>query len=376
MSPLYSGTETSPLTGILRDMIEKTVERAIRFETYMSLCLYHETYGYYRTSTKKIGREGDFYTSSYVETSMGECLAAYMLSYWSECSGSSAGPLHVVEWGGGEGKLAAHTLDALMRADKQIYHRVRYTMIETSGYHRSIQKSMLAAHENRLRFMTEEEWLAAPPHPGSIVLANELLDAFPVYRLRCDQGTLQEGWVTWDRQAQAFAERWMPLCDPRLHAYLQQAGVKLAEGQVAEVNLAGPAWLERIAGALLRGRMVLIDYGDTAEELYAPHRMRGSLMCYRRHQAHDNFFLFPGEQDITSRVDFSACLRTLEEAGYRTRLMTQREFMVEHGILDRLQNHTYRDPFSPVARQNRAIRQLLLSNGMGELFKVITAAKV
>lgn len=151
-----------------------------------------------------------------------------------------------------------------MRADKQIYHRVRYTMIETSGYHRSIQKSMLAAHENRLRFMTEEEWLAAPPHPGSIVLANELLDAFPVYRLRCDQGTLQEGWVTWDRQAQAFAERWM----------------------------------------------------------------------------------------------------------------TQREFMVEHGILDRLQNHTYRDPFSPVARQNRAIRQLLLSNGMGELFKVITAAKV
>ncbi|MEV3157046.1 hypothetical protein ABNC97_02475 [Paenibacillus larvae] len=100
MSPLYSGTETSPLTGILRDMIEKTVERAIRFETYMSLCLYHETYGYYRTSTKKIGREGDFYTSSYVETSMGECLAAYMLSYWSECSGSSAGPLHVVEWGG------------------------------------------------------------------------------------------------------------------------------------------------------------------------------------------------------------------------------------------------------------------------------------
>nr|WP_188318615.1 SAM-dependent methyltransferase [Paenibacillus larvae] len=91
--------------------------------------------------------------------------------------------------GGGEGKLAAHTLDALMRADKQIYHRVRYTMIETSGYHRPIQKSMLAAHENRLRFMTEEEWLAAPPHPGSIVLANELLDAFPVYRLRCDQGT-------------------------------------------------------------------------------------------------------------------------------------------------------------------------------------------
>ncbi|MDT2238534.1 SAM-dependent methyltransferase [Paenibacillus larvae] len=183
----------------------------------------------------------------------------------------AAPPVRSMWWsGGGEGKLAAHTLDALMRADKQIYHRVRYTMIETSGYHRSIQKSMLAAHENRLRFMTEEEWLAAPPHPGSIVLANELLDAFPVYRLRCDQGTLQEGWVTWDRQAQAFAERWMPLCDPRLHAYLQQAGVKLAEGQVAEVNLAGPAWLERIAGALLRGRMVLIDYGDTAEELYAP----------------------------------------------------------------------------------------------------------
>lgn len=376
MNPFYSGTQSSPLTEIIRNLITGTAEQAIRFEHYMSLCLYHETYGYYRTRRKKIGREGDFYTSSYVGTGMGACLAAFMLSCWSGHPGSLTDPLHVVEWGGGEGRLAAHTLDALKKADKKLYQRVQYTMIETSAYHRSIQKSTLAPHENRLRFMTEEEWLAAAPHPGSTVLANELLDAFPVYRLRCNQGTLQESWVTWDTQAQSFAERWMPLCDPQVHAYLQQAGVKLAEGQVVEVNLAGPAWLERIAGALPRGRIILIDYGDTADELYAPHRMRGSLMCYRRHQAHDNFLLFPGEQDITCHVDFSACLRTLEEAGYQTRFMTQREFMVGHGILDRLQNHTSRDPFSPEARQNRAIRQLLLSGGMGERFKVVIAAKV
>jgi SAM-dependent MidA family methyltransferase len=38
--------------------------------------------------------------------------------------------------------------------------------------------------------------------------------------------------------------------------------------------------------------------------------------------------------------------------------------------LDKLSSHNLTDPFHPLVRRNRAIRQLLLSDGMSELFKV------
>jgi SAM-dependent MidA family methyltransferase len=43
---------------------------------------------------------------------------------------------------------------------------------------------------------------------------------------------------------------------------------------------------------------------------------------------------------------------------------------VESGILEKLSAHAITDPFHPTVRRNRAIRQLLLSDGMSELFKV------
>ena len=38
------------------------------------------------------------------------------------------------------------------------------------------------------------------------------------------------------------------------------------------------------------------------------------------------------------------------------------EFLVEQGILEKLQNHFDPNPFSEVSKRNRSIRQLLLSD--------------
>jgi len=46
-------------------------------------------------------------------------------------------------------------------------------------------------------------------------------------------------------------------------------------------------------------------------------------------------------------------------------------FLLEGGVLELLREHAGTDPFSPEARRNRAVRQLLLSDGMSELFKVV-----
>jgi SAM-dependent MidA family methyltransferase len=148
------------------------------------------------------------------------------------------------------------------------------------------------------------------------------------------------------------------------------------EGQVAEINLHAAQWIRTVGDAIHDGRTIIIDYGAEANELYAAHRMRGTLMCYRRHQAYDNPFIYAGEQDITAHVDFTACIDAASTAGFTsTKLQTQRDFMVEQGILEKLQNHFDLNPFSEAAKKNRAIRQLLLSDQMSELFKVLILTK-
>jgi SAM-dependent MidA family methyltransferase len=64
-------------------------------------------------------------------------------------------------------------------------------------------------------------------------------------------------------------------------------------------------------------------------------------------------------------------MRAAEAAGWKTVYYgSQKQFLLDNGILAELQNHNNRDPFSPEAKRNRSIRQLLLSDGMSELFKV------
>jgi SAM-dependent MidA family methyltransferase len=122
--------------------------------------------------------------------------------------------------------------------------------------------------------------------------------------------------------------------------------------------------------------MIIIDYGAEEDELYAAHRMRGTLMCYRQHHAYDNPFIHVGEQDITSHVNFTACIDAASSAGFTgSKLQTQRDFLVEQGILEKLQAHFDLNPFGEAAKKNRAIRQLLLSDQMSELFKVLILIK-
>jgi SAM-dependent MidA family methyltransferase len=123
--------------------------------------------------------------------------------------------------------------------------------------------------------------------------------------------------------------------------------------------------------------IITIDYGDRSGELYAEHRMNGTLLCYRDHRAYDDPYAFPGEQDITSHVNFDACIRTGEQTGITDwTYKSQKQFLVDAGILDRLANTATLDPFSQAARNNRMIRQLLLSDGMSELFKVLVQYKI
>lgn len=53
---------------ILREWMGKEKDYSISYSTYMNLVLYTEGHGYYMKEREKIGRQGDFFTSSNVSS--------------------------------------------------------------------------------------------------------------------------------------------------------------------------------------------------------------------------------------------------------------------------------------------------------------------
>ncbi len=350
----------------------------IPFDRYMAYCLYDEEHGYYKSGRARVGKDGDFYTSASIGSVLGDVLADDLLL--KGALPNEEGPMY--EWGAGTGRLGLQLLARWRSRVSEQAEAIRYRMVDGHPEHRRTAEA--AAREagfaspvvECLSPEEAEERLREGGRPA-VVLANELLDAFPVRRLIRRGGSLWEIGTAYDEETGLLCDCYLPLSDEdERRASSEEIGLKLREGQEGEWRAAALEWLRQTCRLVPGGTIVLIDYGDEAQELFAGHRMRGTLLCYYKHQAHDNPYLHPGEQDMTAHVNFTAIRAAAAEEGWETVYYgTQKRYLVDHGVLELLQAHHDPNPFSEAAKRNRAIRQLLLSDGMSELFKVLVLSK-
>jgi SAM-dependent MidA family methyltransferase len=288
-------------------------------------------------------------------------------------------PLIVLEWGGGDGRLASAVLNACREHFPQFYSRLKFVSVENSEYHRNIQQQRLNQHEAKIEGLISSSddrlWRLFRSHP-IFLFANELLDAFPVHRLRRIQNQWMEIAVCWNERKNQFQEIFIPPNDPAVQHMIKQLNGNYLEGQTIEMSVQALDWIRSIGKEMKRGFVCLSDYGDSSQQLHASNRMNGTLLCYRNHVAIDDPYLQLGEQDMTAHVNFDWCMEAAQQSGFqRIELSTQKQFLLEQGIMQWLREHDGRDPFSEAARINRSIRQLLLSDGMSELFKILTMHK-
>lgn len=370
-----------PLVSIIRENIATSRQigrtdqgikiQAIPFHQYMMDCLYHPHFGYYSSGMVRVGKDGDFYTSSNVGELFGEQLAAYIASVAAERL-PPAPTYQVIDWGGGTGRLGRQMLDVWQQAE-QTRGRFELAVLDSNPVHRAKAEEELAAYVagGSARVIEQVRELPDKGRP-TIIVANELLDAMPVHRIRWSAGEWQEWGVGWDEQLAAFIPCLMDISgESDLAEWLFVHNPQVQDGQTIEVNLAAEQWIDQLYSLFDQAIVICIDYGDEADELFAPHRMDGTLLCYINHTAHNRPLEQPGEQDLTAHVNFSALRTAAEHAGWHSIWYgTQKRFLVETGLLDKLTSHQIADPFHPLVRRNRAIRQLLLSDQMSELFKV------
>ena len=341
---------------------------AITFAEFMELCLYHPQHGYYMTRRERIGKGGDFFTSSSVHALFGRLLARQLRQMWELLGG---GPFSIVEQGPGEGYLALDILNAAAES-AEFYGSLRYRLVEISEENRRRQMALLHAHVPRIEWVGGQDLAEIE----GCLLSNELVDAFPVHLLEKRDGRLHEVFVT--IRDGKLAEELRPPSSPRLGDYFRRAGVEPAEGNRAEVNLAAVDWMRRSAQGLRRGFVLTIDYGYPTAELLATFRRGGTLMCYRRHQAHEDPYRHLGCQDLTAHVDFGALQRVGEEEGLNTLFFgEQYRFLLALGFVEELLALQARTRNEREAQALRlTLKNLILpEGGMGEIFKVLVQGK-
>ncbi|QEM66835.1 SAM-dependent methyltransferase [Geobacter sp. FeAm09] len=346
----------------------------ITFAAFMEACLYEPGLGYYTSPGRKVGAEGDFYTSISVHAAFGRVIARETAQMWRGLG--SPAPFTLVECGAGNGRLACDIMDYLAEREPEMYAGLELVLVEREPSLQTAQAELLARHRDRLRWLPPEAFGTDGFSFSGCLYSNELIDALPVHRVVMTTEGLREIYVT--LREGRLAEETGELSTPAIAAHLERIKVTLLPGQQAEVNLAAPEWLAAAARSLKRGFVLTIDYGYPAEELYAPQRKRGTLLCYYRHQVEDDPYIRLGRQDITSHVDFTSLMRRGEEVGLEPVWFGEQcRFLLSAGIVEEIEESERSAASEEEKLKVRlALKKLIMpEGGMGDTFRVLIQAK-
>jgi SAM-dependent MidA family methyltransferase len=367
--PAEEENKNDSLTRRLRARIER--DGPISFCDWMQTALYDERAGYYcRVGRARQGRAGDYRTAPESSPLFAATFARYFSRLFSELGSPPAWT--IFEAGAGSGDFAYGVLTSLQTHHASVFAATNYVIDEVSADARVRASARLSDFAERVKFESLSE--VTKPVEVGIVFTNELIDALPVHRVTMRDGRLRQLCVGVDQDDFVWAE-----CDPdkRLQDYCPNAGFSLAEGQIAEVNLNAEDFLSAAASLFDRGFVITVDYGAEREELlHAPHRHEGTLRAFHRHQLRADVLANPGEQDLTTTIDWAQ----MREAGARAELKTARherldQFLLAEGLLDELEILTSMLSDLDALRLRTSAREMIMPHGLAASFQVLVQKK-
>jgi len=402
------------LTALIRQDIAAN-SGAIPFSRFMELALYAPGLGYYSAGARKFGEGGDFVTAPELGPIFAACIAESVAPVLQQLGSSAL----FLELGGGSGAFAEVVLKRLLELDAL---PDRYLILEPSADLRQRQRERLQQQLSPMLFELVE-WLDGPlPQEWSGVLfANEVIDALPTPRFAIRDGEVYEEYVTVeDEGPSTSASPTLPStpasptlpstpasptlpstpasptlpstpASPTLRtgftrtlrpadAFLGNAvrnlerglGREFPDGYRSELLPQLPYWIQAIAGGMQRGAMLFVDYGHPRAEFYQPDRNDGTLRAYYRHRMHEEPLLWPGLQDITASVDFTALAEAGVAAGFDfAGYCSQASFLLGNGMAGVLERIERMHDASEQQRRRNEVKKLTLPSEMGERFQVM-----
>ncbi len=378
----------------LSALIQQEADRRgfISFARFMELALYAPDLGFYEHHRKAIGQQGDFFTSVSVGRLFGELLACQFARWLGQLAVD--GPV-IVEAGAHDGRLALDVLSTLKDREPYLLERLEYWLIEPSPQRQNWQRETLKGFAPHVRWFQSWTELSSFCDKGGhgvtgVIFANELLDALPVHRLCWSKA--ERTWL--ERSVRAQRDRLVWTCTPpsdAVTAYGRQIGAMkleseesplwpnlpnelldvLPDGFTIEICPAAVEWWQQAATCLDRGWLLTLDYGLQAKDYFTPHRADGTVRAYHEHALSQDILARPGQQDITSHVNFTAIELAGRDVGLITNALTsQSEYLT--AILR--QTHNLGET-NLASKQIRQFQTLTHPDHLGRAFQVLVQSR-
>ena len=338
----------------------------ISFEEFIDFVMYKPGLGYYSAGAEKIGHSGDFTTAPEISKLFGMALANQITPILDHYQSPS-----IIEIGAGTGKLA---FDIMTQLNDYQVNFDRYYILELSADLKQRQQSMLSHLPTKT--LNKIVWLDSIPMDSidGVIIANEVIDALPFTRFKTQNGQVYElGISVEDNQLIEQPRLADEILSNTVDSIAKEIGMTFQDGYTSEIRINFGSWFRTIESMLSSGSIFFVDYGYSRQEYYDEERTNGSMICHYRNVAHENPLSNLGIQDISASVDFSqladVALQRNIEVGFFT---SQADFLINAEILGVIESVIDE---GLKMRLTQEVKQLLLPNQMGEVFKCMLLNK-
>lgn len=387
--PIPSEEALARSTELTLEIINEIRESGpMPFSRFFNLALYHPQLGYYTGPQAVFGEAGDFITAPLISDLFSRSLANQVreiASLMASMDETKSQDFDILEIGAGNGTMARDLLLALKATDEL---PSRYLILEVSPDLKARQRALIA--ESLPEYIDQVEWIDIPPQAAwnGVIIANEVLDALTVERFKIHEG--KPHYIDVDielddeNRSVRFVSRLRP-ADAALQRFYQSLldkGYTLLEGTETEYCPALESWLPPLFEHLEKGVALFIDYGYDEREYYRPERTTGTLIAHYQHRAHEEFYLYPGLQDLTANVNFTQVATLLVEMGLNFLGYTaQAYFLMGNGLQEMVKAE--QEALAEKGDKNdigwyelsQKVQQLVHPEEMGERFKVLAVGK-
>lgn len=316
---------------------------------------------YYYEGRDSIGADGDFITAPEVSQLFGEMIGAWCVAKMFEAPEQK---WTLVEVGPGRGTLMFDVLHTISQFSGAVELIEGIVLIEQSVHLQEQQKKKLESLQGGRYGLLPISWsgcLEDIPCKNVIVLGNEFLDALAITQYQMLNGQFHKvrlGLV--DNCFSYVLEQEVSSIDRQYH--------NCPEGGIVEISEEAIEFVRRIS-RIQNMHALLIDYG------YRESNYQSTLQAVRDHSYHD-VLLELGSADVTALVDFGALLGVAIKSGLEAHLITQKEFLLSCGIMQRADGLISRG--ADKDRISAEVARLTEDSAMGELFKclILSTGKV
>lgn len=301
------------------------------FVEFMRYSLYDEVDGYYSApDRKRVGKEGDFITSVSVGQTFTRLIIERVKHLLKEGKHSS---FSFMELGPETGDFLEDFLTLWDETDGDL---LEYIAIEHSPEKRQVLKERFSEipQVNVLGEIPTQDGLV-------ILLANEILDAFPVHLI--------------EKKSEGWAEVWVSLEGEELRETYEAVGNDLTEkvlalpenlpiGYRTEICTGFSRFFSDLADKCRSGHFMFIDYFLSETEYYASYRSEGTLQTYSKHQKNASPYMDVGKKDLSCHVNFHEVERAAEASGFTVLPVENQGTFLTRNAQDWLLSLTPTDP--------------------------------